>query len=61
MKTSRKWKVMGRDTFAREDFVAAVFATREQAEEYVRAKETAVEKIQDEGLRDEFWIVPPEA
>ena len=50
---------MGRDTFAREDFVVAAFATREQAEEYVRAREAAAEKVQDEGLRDEYWIEPP--
>ena len=55
-----KWRVMGRDTFAREDFVAAEFATQKEAEEYVRAKEAAVEKTQDEALRDEFWIVRPE-
>ena len=51
---------MGRDTFAGEDFVVASFATRQEAEEYVRGKEAAVEKVQDEGLRDEYWIEPPE-
>ena len=55
-----KWRVMGRDTFAREDFVAAEFATEKEAEEYVRAREARLVKIQDEGLRDEYWIVPPE-
>lgn len=51
---------MGRDTFARDDFVVARFATKQEAEEYVRAKEAAIEKIQDEGLRDEYWIEAPE-
>ena len=50
---------MGRDTFAREDFVAAEFDTEKEAEAYVRAKEAAIEKTQDEGLRDEYWILPP--
>ena len=54
-----KWRVMGRDTFAREDFVAAEFDTEKEAEAYVRAKEAAIEKTQDEGLRDEYWILPP--
>ena len=51
---------MGRDTFAREDFVVARFATKHEAEEYVRTREAAAEKTQDEGLRDEYWIVQPE-
>ena len=52
---------MGRDTFAREDFVVARFATKQEAEQYVRTKEAAAEKIQEEGLRDEYWIEPPES
>ena len=59
MSASRKWTVMGRDTFAREDFVVARFATKQEAEQYVRTKEAAAEKIQDEGLRDEYWIEAP--
>ena len=55
-----KWRVMGRDTFAREDFVVAKFATKQEAEEYVRTKDAAAQKVQDEGLRDEYWIEPPE-
>ena len=50
---------MGRDTFAREDFVAAEFATEQAAREWVQAREVAVEKTQDEGVRDEYWVVPP--
>ena len=59
MKSARKWKVMGRDTFAGEDFVAAVFDTEEEARDFVRSKETRIEKTQDEGVRDEYWILPP--
>lgn len=55
-----KWKVMGRDTFAREDFVAGEFTTEQAAREWVQAREAALEKSQDEGLRDEYWVVPPQ-
>jgi hypothetical protein len=61
MTTSRgKWKVMGRDTFAREDYFVRTFATEQEARDFVRAREAAVEQNQDEGLRDAFWVVPPE-
>ena len=60
MKSARKWKVMGRDTFAREDFVAALFDTEKEAHDFVRSKEIKVEKTQDEGVRDEYWILPPQ-
>lgn len=53
-----KWKVMGRDTFAREDFVAALFDTEKEAQDFVRSKEASLEKTQDEGVRDEYWILP---
>ena len=56
MTASRKWTVMGRDTFAREDFVAGEFATEEEANDFIRAKEAAIAKTQDQGLRDEYWI-----
>ena len=59
MTAPRKWRVMGRDTFAREDFVAAEFATEEAAHDFLRAKEAAIAKTQDQGLRDEYWILPP--
>lgn len=57
---TEKWIVMSRDTFAREDFVAGRFATEEEARAFIRAKEAAVAKTQDEGVRDEYWIVPPQ-
>ena len=59
MKSARKWKVMGRDTFAREDFIAGEFASEEAAHDFIRAKEAAIAKTQDPGLRDEYWIQPP--
>jgi tetratricopeptide (TPR) repeat protein len=57
---SGKWKVIGRDTFAREDFVAGEFPSERAAREWVQAREAANEKTQDEGLRDEYWVVPPQ-
>lgn len=51
---------MGRDTFAREDFVAGEFATEQAAREWVQAREAVIDKNQDEGLRDEYWVVPPQ-
>lgn len=56
---SVRYKVMGHDTFAREDYFVGEFATKEEAEACVRAREERVAKTQDEALRDEFWIVPP--
>jgi hypothetical protein len=55
-----KWRVMGRDTFAREDLLVGEFPSEQAAREWVQARETANEKTQDEGLRDEYWIVPPQ-
>ena len=51
---------MGRDTYAGEDYLVRAFATEQQARDFVRAREAAVEQAQDEGVRDEFWVVPPE-
>jgi len=51
---------MGRDTFAREDFVAGEFPSEQAAREWVQAREVAIEKSQDEGVRDEYWVVPPQ-
>jgi hypothetical protein len=59
MKSARKWQVMGRDTLAREDFIAGEFATEEAANDFIRAREATIAKTQDPGLRDEYWIVPP--
>ena len=54
-----KWKVMGRDTFAREDYFVGTFVTEEEARECLREREAAVQTTQDEALRDSYWIVPP--
>lgn len=56
----RKWKVMGRDTFSREDYVVGEFPSEQAAREWVQAREAANEKTQDEGVRDEYWVVPSE-
>jgi tetratricopeptide (TPR) repeat protein len=53
----RSWRVMGCDTFAREDYVVGDFPTKAEAEACVRRREAAV-AVQDEPLRDTFWIVP---
>lgn len=53
---SVRYKVMGHDTFAREDYFVGEFATKAEAEACVRVREERVEKTQDAALRDEFWI-----
>ncbi len=54
----QRWALMGRDTFAREDFVVATFDTREEAEAAMRVRDARLEKTQDAALRDESWVVP---
>jgi superkiller protein 3 len=51
-----RWKVMGRDTFAREDFVVGEFATKAEAEARITQLEERTAKTQDESLRDSFWL-----
>jgi hypothetical protein len=53
------WKVMGRDTFSREDYLVGEFATEEDARKRMRESESRAAKTQDEALRDTYWIVPP--
>lgn len=47
----RQWKVMGCDTFAREDYFVGAFATEEEARKRLRESEAEVEATQDEALR----------
>jgi hypothetical protein len=54
------WKVMGHDTFAREDYLIGEYPTRELAEAAAGAAERRHARSQDEPLRDQVWIVPPE-
>jgi tetratricopeptide (TPR) repeat protein len=54
-----KWKVMGCDTFSREEYLVGEFATEKEALARMRASEARAEKTQDDGLRDRYWIVPP--
>jgi len=53
----KRWKLMGHDTFAREDYVVGVYDSRAQAEAELRTREARHAATQDEGLRDELWIV----
>ena len=54
------WKVMGYDTFAREEYLVGEYPTRQLAEAAVAAAERRQAEFQDEPLRDQVWIVPPE-
>ncbi|HEX6747893.1 MAG TPA: hypothetical protein VF092_11435 [Longimicrobium sp.] len=53
------WKVMGYDTFAREEYLIGEYPTRELAEAAADAAERRHAAHQDEPLRDQVWIVPP--
>lgn len=52
-----RWRVMGRDTFAREDYVAGEFATEAEAKRRVAELQARHAASQDEALRDEVWIL----
>lgn len=55
------WKVYGHDTFAREDYFIAAFDTEAEARECVRQKLEKLAEFQDEPLRDEVWVEPPDS
>jgi Flp pilus assembly protein TadD len=52
-----RWRVMGTDTFAREEYLVGVFDSKRAAQRALRAKEVASLR-QDEALRDTYWIEP---
>ena len=52
------WRVMGYDTFAREEYVIGEYPTRDAAEAAADAAELRQSEHQDAPLRDEVWIVP---
>lgn len=54
----RTWKLMGTDTFAREDFLIGEFATEAEAKARQRQHDESVAS-QPADLRDTSWIVPP--
>lgn len=54
---SQPWQVWGRDTFAREDFVVGTFPNKAAAQAKLAELDARAEK-QDEGVRDEYWMVP---
>ena len=53
------WRVVGWDTFAREDYPIGSYPTRELAEAAAREAERRV-AYQDEALRDRISIIPPD-
>lgn len=55
-----RWRVMGRDTFAREDYTAGEFATEAEAKQKVAELEARHAATQDQALRDDVWIVKVE-
>lgn len=54
---SGPWKLMGHDTFAREDFVVGTFATRAEAAAALAERERRTASTADESLRDSYWLV----
>ena len=55
-----RWRVMGRDTFAREDYMAGEYATEAEAKQKVAELEARHATSQDAALRDEVWITKVE-
>lgn len=55
-----RWRVMGRDTFAREDFTVGEYTTEAEAEQKVSELEARHAATQDAALRDEVWITKVE-
>lgn len=53
----RGWKVMGRDTFAREDFVVGEFPSKAEAEARIAELEARAAS-RGEALRERYWLVP---
>ncbi|HEX8693827.1 MAG TPA: hypothetical protein VF746_15500 [Longimicrobium sp.] len=53
------WKVLGYDTFAREEYLVGEYPTRALAEAAACEAERRHAEFQDEPLRDRVWIVPP--
>ena len=58
---SGPWRVYGHDTFAREDYVVGVFDTEAEAREVARRRARELAEFQDEPLRDEIWVEPPDS
>ena len=53
------WKVYGRDTFAREDYLVGEFPSEADAQAALEKIAERLARTQDEPLRDEVWIEPP--
>lgn len=55
-----RWRVMARDTFAREEYIAGEYATEAEAKQKVVEIEARHAAMRDEALRDDVWIVKVE-
>ncbi len=55
------WTVYGHDTFAREDYFVGEFDTEAEAREFARRRLQELARFQDESLRDEIWVEPPDS
>jgi hypothetical protein len=53
------WKVMGWDTFAREEFFIGEYPTEAEAQAAAERHAQQVSSHQDEALRDGVWVVSP--
>jgi hypothetical protein len=58
---SGPWTVYGHDTFAREDYFVGEFDTEAEAREFARGRLEELARFQDEALRDEIWVEPPDS
>lgn len=55
-----RWRVMGYDTFARESYLVGEYASEAEARAELERQRRLLAASQDEALRDEVWLIPPE-
>lgn len=55
-----RWRVMGYDTFARETYLVGEYASEAEARAELERQRRLLAATQDEALRDEVWLIPPE-
>jgi hypothetical protein len=58
--TKKRWRVMGLNSYARENYVVAEVATEAEAKRRVAELEARHTATQDEALRDQVWITKVE-
>lgn len=56
-----KWRLLGTDTFAREDYIIGAYDTEAEAKQAMAEHEARHALTQDEALRDTLWILKVEA